>query len=186
MRLAELLISAALMALSVFFMAYAVELPIGWEPGAGPGGGAFPFWLGLIMLIASAVVFVRELSNAHHVWRRYSGVDEAGNPRPAGHAPGDESDDPFIEPSAVRDILIASGALFATIAAMPIVGTYVAVPLFLIAYLRFFAGHGWLLTGLIALITPIVMFFFFEVTLKILLPKGATEPLFIPLYAIFF
>ena len=28
--------------------------------------------------------------------------------------------------------------------------------------------------------------FFFEVTLKILLPKGWTEPLFIPLYATFF
>ena len=31
-----------------------------------------------------------------------------------------------------------------------------------------------------------VLFFFFEVTLRTLLPKGITEPLFCPLYQIFF
>ena len=36
------------------------------------------------------------------------------------------------------------------------------------------------------LLTPIMMFFFFEVTLKIMLPKGVSEPLFLPLYAKFF
>jgi putative tricarboxylic transport membrane protein len=35
-------------------------------------------------------------------------------------------------------------------------------------------------------LTPIVVFFFFEATLKILLPKGITEPFFFPLYAMFF
>jgi hypothetical protein len=34
--------------------------------------------------------------------------------------------------------------------------------------------------------TALVLFFFFEVTLRTLLPKGITEPLFIPLYQIFF
>jgi hypothetical protein len=32
----------------------------------------------------------------------------------------------------------------------------------------------------------VALFFFFEVTLRILLPKGVTEPLFFPLYATFF
>ena len=32
----------------------------------------------------------------------------------------------------------------------------------------------------------VFVFFFFEVTLKILLPKGITEPLFFPLYNLFF
>jgi putative tricarboxylic transport membrane protein len=37
-----------------------------------------------------------------------------------------------------------------------------------------------------ALCTPVALFFFFEVTLRILLPKGVTEPWFYPLYATFF
>ena len=32
---------------------------------------------------------------------------------------------------------------------------------------------------------PVVTFYFFEITLSIILPKGITEPLFIPLYKIF-
>jgi len=43
-----------------------------------------------------------------------------------------------------------------------------------------------MLTACLTLITPVFLFFFFEVTLKILLPKGLTEPFFIPLYAKFF
>jgi hypothetical protein len=42
------------------------------------------------------------------------------------------------------------------------------------------------LTASLVICTPVFLFFFFEVTLKILLPKGVTEPLFTPLYAIFF
>jgi putative tricarboxylic transport membrane protein len=62
----------------------------------------------------------------------------------------------------------------------------VALPLFLVWYLRFFGRHGWGLTLILALATPLVVFFFFEVALRILMPKGVTEPLFIPLYRIFF
>ncbi len=37
----------------------------------------------------------------------------------------------------------------------------------------------------IAVITPVAIFLFFEGGMKILLPKGASEPLFLPLYKIF-
>ena len=39
---------------------------------------------------------------------------------------------------------------------------------------------------LLAVLIPVVIFYFFEITLKIILPKGITEPLFIPLYKMFF
>ena len=35
---------------------------------------------------------------------------------------------------------------------------------------------------MIALVTPVAVFLFFEGGMKILLPKGITEPLFFPLY----
>ena len=65
-------------------------------------------------------------------------------------------------------------------------GAYVAIPVFIGVYLRIVGRHGWGLVLPMALVTPVVLFFFFEVALQTLLPKGITEPLFLPLYAIFF
>jgi hypothetical protein len=146
MRIAELATAAALMALSLYFMAYAAALPIGWEETSGPGGGAFPFWL------------------------------SAGS----GREPH------FIDPAARGQMLAAAGGLTATVALTMVAGVYVAIPLFMIAYIRFVGRNSWTVALSLAIGTVLFMFFFFEVTLKILLPKGFTEPLFYPLYAIFF
>lgn len=185
MRTAEMLIALGLMALSIFFMSYAAELPIGWEPETGPGGGAFPFWLGAAMLVASTVIFLREFLSARHVWRRAATADEAGGAEPEGHAPGSATDEPFIEKGALFDVGVVTGALLLTIASIGVVGVYVAIPVFMLFYLRVMGGHGWVLTGLMAGLTPVFLFFFFEVTLKIVLPKGVTEPLFTPLNQLF-
>ena len=69
---------------------------------------------------------------------------------------------------------------------MPVLGTYIALPAFLIWYLRYFGRHGWPLTIYMVVGTVLTLFFVFEVTLRILMPKGITEPLFIPLYQMFF
>ncbi|MDU8912376.1 tripartite tricarboxylate transporter TctB family protein [Aestuariicoccus sp. MJ-SS9] len=163
MLLADRVIAAALMALSVYFMVHATALPIGWNGATGgPGGGAFPFWLSLIMLLAAGGILIRSFVS-----------------------PG-RSPDSFFDMSMLRSVLAVVVALVATIALIPVVGAYIAIPLFLFWYLRLYGGHGWVLTLSITLATPVFLFFFFEVTLRILLPKGITEPLFFPLYAMLF
>ena len=62
---------------------------------------------------------------------------------------------------------------------------YGAIFLFLIYYVRVLGRHSWPGTMTIAVITPIVTFFFFDIAMRIVLPKGYLEPLFIPLYDIF-
>jgi hypothetical protein len=37
-------------------------------------------------------------------------------------------------------------------------------------------------TGTLAIITPVITFLFFEIALKITLPKGYLEPMFYPIY----
>lgn len=160
----ESLIALALMALAAYFMAHAARLPIGWDGSRGPGGGAFPFWLSLIMLLAAGGILAKAVA--------------AELRRPDAT--------PFFEPGMVGSVIGVSVALAIAIFLMPIVGTYVALPLFMLWYLRFFGQNGWVLSLTLTLATPVVLFFFFEVALKILLPKGITEPLFIPLYATFF
>jgi hypothetical protein len=150
------------MVLSAYFMWHAVELPIGWNGRTGgPGGGSFPFWLSAVMLVCSGLVLLRSY---------------AANAKASF----------FFDMSMLRSVLAIIASLVVTIALIPIVGAYIALPLFLFWYLRIYGGHGWVLTLSITLLTPVVIFFFFEVTLRILLPKGVTEPLFFPLYAMFF
>lgn len=163
MLAADRLIALALMGLSLYFMWHATVLPIGWVKGSGPGGGAFPFWLSAMMLAASTIVLLRSFISHSHDGERF-----------------------FPDPDAIPQVAGVAGVLVATIALMPLVGAYVALMAFLLVYLRVFGHHGWKLIASITLVTPVFLFFFFEVTLKILLPKGITEPLFIPLYAQFF
>lgn len=157
---AESLIALALMGFGLACMWYATALPIGWTEGQGPGGGAFPFWLGAVLAVVSAITFVRAV---------------------LAHAP-----QKFFQTSTLRDVFLITLALVLTALAMPILGAYIAIGAFMIWYLRPFAKHGWGLTLALTAGTLLTMFFFFEVTAKALLPKGITEPLFIPLYAIFF
>lgn len=164
MRIAELATAVVLMGLSVWFMVLATALPIGWVPGAGPGGGAFPFWLSAGMFVCAALILWRET----RVAPRFKRVAI------------------FIHPAASGQMAVAAGGLVAMVALLPIVGAYIAIPAFMVGYLKVIGKTGWLTPILLSVGTILFMFFFFEVSLKILLPKGWTEPWFYPLYAMFF
>ena len=101
-------------------------------------------------------------------------------------APFAKDDTPFFDPDTLRSVVVVTLALTATVAALPFAGAYIAIPMFLLWYLKIYGKHSWVLTGALTICTPVFLFFFFEVTLKILLPKGWTEPWFFPLYARFF
>jgi hypothetical protein len=163
MLMADRLIAAAIMALSAYFMWHAYELPINWDGmTGGPGGGAFPFWLSAIMFVAAGGIILRSLG------RKSDGVEN------------------FFDPETFSSVVSVTIALVVTIAIIPWGGAYIALPLFLIWYLKIFGNHGWILTLSLTFGTPVFLFMFFEVTLKILLPKGLTQPFFLPLYAYFF
>jgi len=149
---------------SIGLMYKSAELPIGWVAGAGPGGGAFPFWLSAGMLICCVSIIVN--------WIRKVG-------------PVATSTAAYMDKETLVLFLLAAGSLTAMIGLIDFIGVYFSVPLFLIFYLRFIGRHSWLLTGGLVIGTPIVTFFFFEIALHITLPKGKTEPLFYPLYDMF-
>lgn len=164
MRRAELVTAVLMAAFSVYLMWKSAELPVGWIDGEGPGGGAFPFWLALAMLISSIWIVVK--------WVRRT-------------SPPSQSTDAFMDAYAVKMFCLAGGGLTVMIGLVHIVGMYGAVPLFMLYYLRFLGRHSWPTTLAVSLGTPIVAFFFFDISLRIILPKGYLEPLFIPLYKIF-
>lgn len=161
MRLAELLMAIALAIFSAYVMWKSAELPIGWIPEEGPGGGAWPFWLAAIMLVCCLVIIARWI---------------------LGTSAFSQSDDHFMSPEATTQVALIAGALIVTVALFYVIGVYGALPLFLIFYIRFLGHHSWPTSLGVALLTPVVTFLFFEIALKITLPKGYTEPAFYPLY----
>lgn len=164
MRRAEFIMAAIMAAFSIYLMWKSAELPVGWIDGEGPGGGAFPFWLAAGMLICCILIIIR--------WYRRD--DEPSR-----------SKEPYMDKHAMVLFALVGGSLTVTIGLIEVAGVYVAIPLFMIFYLRVMGDHRWITIGSIATITPVTLFFFFEIALKITLPKGVTEPLFYPLYAMF-
>ncbi len=164
-RTAELLMAIMMGIFSIYLMFKSAELPIGWIEDEGPGGGAWPFWLSTIMLISCLGILFN--------WFRK-------------HGPIATSDKVYIESRVLMDVAAVTVSLIVTVGLFSFVGIYGSLPLFLIFYLRFLGKHSWRLTTVLTITIPIVIFYFFEITLKIILPKGITEPLFLPLYKMFF
>ncbi len=164
-RTAEMLMAVVMGLFSVFLMWKSAELEIGWIPDEGPGGGAWPFWLSAIMLLCCVVTLFRW-------WRRAT--------------PESRSTVQFMDKNTRRINYITVGSLVALLVLTHIIGIYFSIFLFLLFYIRFVGRHSWLLTGILSVASPVFLFFFFEAMLKILLPKGYSEPLFYPLYQIIY
>lgn len=165
MRKAEFVMAAVMAVFSLYLMWKSAELPIGWMKGKGPGGGAYPFWLSAAMLVSCIVIFVR-------AYLRKS--------------PPSQSDETYMDRQTIKLFLLVAGSLTITIGLVHIIGMYFAVALFLLYYLRYLGGHSWKLVGSFSMGFPTALFFFFEGALKITLPKGYAEPLFVPLYSIIY
>ena len=165
MRVAELVMAIVLSVFSLAIMYKGSELPIGWVAGSGPGAGAFPFWLGGGMLVCCFAIIVR--------WFRRT-------------SPPSRSEAPYFDRRSLYLFIIGAVPLGIMIGLIHVIGVYFSVPLYLVYYLRFIGNHKWWLTAVIALSMPVVTFLFFEIALRIELPKGYTEELFYPIYDLFY
>ena len=164
-RTAELLMAILMGVFSIYLMVKSAELPIGWIDEEGPGGGTWPFWLATIMLISCGGILFN--------WFLKKG-------------PVATSNKVYIEKHVLGDVAAVAASLIVTVGLFSFIGVYGALPLFLVFYIRFLGKHSWRLTATLVVLIPVVTFYFFEITLKIILPKGITEPLFLPLYKMFF
>ena len=174
MRRAEIITAFILGLFSVYLMWKSGEPPawnpeaarfdnIGYDDTGAPGSGFWPFWLGVIML-------------ASCVW---TGINWALRRTPAS-----VSTEPFLDSYGWKMLLTVGGGLIGFLLVIEFLGFYAAMLAFLVYFIRFIGRHGWAVTLSIATAVPVVCFFFFDIAMRIVLPKGYSEPLFIPLYDI--
>jgi hypothetical protein len=167
MRTGEIVTAGILALFSLYLMWKSTELPVGYISGQGPGGGAWPFWLSLIMLLACGMI-------ALNWWRRTS--------------PPAQSEEPLLDAYGWRMVALVGGGIVVFVGLINVISMYGAIAVFLIYYMRFLGRHGWALTLTIALTVPIAFFFFFEGAMRITMPTGMpfTDPVFNVLYEIIY
>lgn len=164
-RTAELLMAVILAIASVGIMLSAAKLNIGWVSGRGPGAGAWPFWLAGGMLLAQIATIIR--------WFM-------------GRTPESRSFELFVSPGALKVVGFVVVLLTLLLLGTHYIGIYISLILFLFIYIKMFGGNGWLVSLSTSILFPIGIFLFFEWALKVPLPKGISEPLFYPIYAIIY
>lgn len=175
MRRAEIVMAFVLGLFSVYLMWKSGEPPswdtsvprfanIGMIEGEGPASGWWPFWLSAMMLVCSVWIGV-------NWWRRTS--------------PPSQSDEPFLDSYSKQMLLLVGGGVLVFVGLIHVIGTYFAMFVFMFYYLYFLGRHSIGRTLAISTAAPVFCFFFFDVAMRIVLPKGYSEPLFVPLYDIF-
>ena len=167
MRNGEIVTAGVLALFSIYLMWKSAELPIGYIPDRGPGGGAWPFWLSAIMLICCVMIAV-------NWWRKTS--------------PPSRSEEPFLDSFGWRMVGFVGGGVIVFVALIPVISMYGAIAVFLLYYLRFLGRHSWTLSLTLSLTTPLIFFFFFEGAMRITMPTGMsfTDPVFDVLYEIIY
>jgi len=126
MRRAEIMMAVVLAIFSAYLMWKSAELPIGWVPDRGPGGGAFPFWLSAGMLLTSLWILVRGIR---------------------GVTPQSQSTEPYFDSESAVLVGLVVLALTMMIGAIHWIGVYGAIPLFFVFYMKIIGRHSWLQTA---------------------------------------
>ena len=164
-RTAELLVAILTIVISIGLMVKSADNNIGWVQGRGPGAGAWPFWLSVILLLSSIATLARWFMRA---------------------TPESRNIERYIDPEARYIVGITVAALVILLLATHWIGIYLSLMAFLFFYVKIVGGHTWKVTLGMVIGMPVFIFGLFEWALTIPLPKGISQPLFIPIYRLIY
>jgi hypothetical protein len=151
-RTVELAVAVLAFVFGAIVVADSARLGAGWADD-GPQAGYFPFYIGLVICLGSAWVFVS-------TWRK----------REAGR-------DPFVLRGQLAQIMTLLVPAIVYVAVIGFVGIYVSSLVFMAYFMGRHGRHRWWVTTLVAIGLPVVLFMMFEVWFKTPLPKGPLEAL---------
>jgi putative tricarboxylic transport membrane protein len=149
-KTAEIVVAAVFLVLGGIVMVDSVRLGAKWDFD-GPQAGYFPFYVALIMCLAS-------LANLFFAVAGKSFKDK-----------------PFVE---VGQLVLVMKVLVPTVvyvAAIVWAGIYVASAIFIAFFMRWLGKYTWWKVAAVSIGTSVVFFLIFEVWFKLPLPKGPLE-----------
>jgi putative tricarboxylic transport membrane protein len=130
-----------------------VRLGFGWQEVHGPRPGYFPFYIGLLICIASVVNIARALTLRG------------------------ERNKTFVQVGQLKMVLtvLIPTAIYAFLVTW--IGIYVSSVLFIGFFMRWLGKYAWWKVVVVSLVTVAVFFLVFEIWFKVPLPKGPVESL---------
>jgi hypothetical protein len=147
---AELVVAALFLLAGAIVVYDSMRLGSKWADD-GPQAGYFPFIVGVIICVASAINLV-----AVFTWAR-------------------DQDQTFVEVGQLKMVLsvLVPSAIY--VALIGWTGIYVASILFIGFFMRWLGKYSWLALGAVSVGNSVFFFVIFEVWFKIPLPKGPIE-----------
>lgn len=145
----EVSVALVVAALGVIAVIGSMSIGSGWGSD-GPQAGFFPFYIGLIIVIASAV----------NLAKIYLAAD------------GGEVFATWSQLRQVASVVIPTAVY---VFAIPYAGMYVASAVLIAVFMRWLGHYRWSVVGMIAVAVPVMTFFMFEIWFLVPLPKGPLE-----------
>jgi hypothetical protein len=148
-RSVEVGVAAAIAVVALIGIYGSVAVGIGWAAD-GPRAGFFPFYVSVIVLIASIVNILQVL-----VHRGDGAV--------------------FASWSQLRQVLSVLVPTIIYVALIPYVGIYVMSGILITFFMAWFGRYPWLVALAVGIAVPVLAFFTFEMWFLVPLPKGPLE-----------
>jgi putative tricarboxylic transport membrane protein len=150
-RTMDIVVALLMLAAAAVVISDSIRVGIGWQENEGPRAGYFPFYIGVLLGVASAVNLIRAL------------FDTKGATRTFTTAP------------AIRQVLAVLLPLLVYVAAVAYIGIYVASAIYMTLFMWYFGKYPVWRGAVIGVAVSIVFFLMFEIWFLVPLPKGPLE-----------
>jgi putative tricarboxylic transport membrane protein len=148
-RSVEIGVAGAISVFAIIVIIGSLQVGIGWG-AEGPKAGFFPFYVGLLILISSAVNFIRIVTETSD--RRL-----------------------FAEWGQLAKVMSVLVPTAIYVALIPWIGIYVASMLLIAFFMKRLGRYTWPLVAAVSLGVPLAVFLIFERWFLLPLPKGPIE-----------
>lgn len=149
-RLVELVVAFGLFVVGVVVIVDSQRLGAGWADD-GPQAGYFPFYLGLLICVASVINFIQAVRTRA------------------------EQDRVFVRADEFKLVLSVFLPTLAYVGLIAWLGIYVASTLFIAFFMRWLGRYDWPMLIAVSVGVSVVFFCVFELWFKVPLPKGPLE-----------
>lgn len=149
-RTMEIAVALVILVFGALVVFDSVRLGAKWAED-GPQAGYFPFYIGLILCIASAVTMLRSVLD-----------------RPSAQQV-------FVTRGQLRLVLAVLAPLVVYVSLINFLGIYVASIAFIAWFMRRLGRYSWMMIVPVGVGTMLAFFLMFEIWFKVPLPKGPLE-----------
>jgi len=162
-RTMEIVVALTLLAVAALVVVDSYRLGSKWGDD-GPQSGYFPFYIGLLLGIASLATLVQV---AIAEWRR------------ADQFRGSPAEQPslFVEWDQLKLVLSVLGPALVYVLGVQLIGIYIASALYITLFMRWLGHYSWVKSGAIGFAVSASIFVLFEIWFKVPLFKGAYDAL---------